>query len=103
MRVICQCAVLVTIVGAVPMMVIGCAGGSEKERSEKTVPAGSQPPPPDSSVTLPKRAFPSHCLAAVGEPPQPAGMFISQMETKEPLGGRSYHFGYGGSCGSTAL
>jgi len=55
MRVICQCVVLFTVVGAVPMFAIGCAGGSEKERSEKTVPAGTQPPAPDSSATLPPR------------------------------------------------
>lgn len=54
MRVIFHWVVLV-VVGVVPVAAVGCAGDSEKERSQKTIPPGTVPPPLDSSVTLPPR------------------------------------------------
>lgn len=53
MRVIFQWVVLVAAAAA--MGAVGCAGDTEKERSQKTVPAGTVPPPLDSSTTLPPR------------------------------------------------
>ena len=66
MRVIFQW-VLFAVIGAASMGAAGCAGDSEKERSQKTIPPGTVPPPLDSSTTLPPRK------ANLPEPPDGAG------------------------------